>query len=284
MKKPRINLMVMTEGETDQPVRSFSLPGNMARLAIWGGVAIGLLLIIAFALAVYYWSLSRRLDNVEAENVSLKRSVSKIAVIETELAYHREFTRRVAGLIGVSVPAFADSARVAVAKRADSATATGNDDWEGPTPSELTGDRARNAAGVLVTDCPPDPNNRPRGMPLMARISRGFAPREDNPALHHLGVDLAIREGVPVLATADGTVEFSGPDDVYGFLIILDHGNGFKTTYGHNSVLLVREGEQVSRGDRIAFSGNTGVSTAPHLHYQITKDGLSVDPTGFLGR
>jgi murein DD-endopeptidase MepM/ murein hydrolase activator NlpD len=138
--------------------------------------------------------------------------------------------------------------------------------------------------GVLVTVCPPDPNNRPRGMPLSGRVSRDFAPRQSNPSLRHSGIDFAAREGTPVLATANGTIEFAGEDDTYGFLITVDHGNGFKTTYGHNSLLLMKEGEKIERGDRIAFSGNTGVSTAPHLHYEITENGVPVDPSGFLGR
>ena len=101
--------------------------------------------------------------------------------------------------------------------------------------------------------------------------------------MRHSGVDFAVREGTPVLVTADGVVEFSGEHDVYGLLITIDHGNGFKTSYGHNSLLLSKVGDTVKRGERIAISGNTGVSTAPHLHYEIVQDGHPIDPGGFLG-
>jgi murein DD-endopeptidase MepM/ murein hydrolase activator NlpD len=73
-----------------------------------------------------------------------------------------------------------------------------------------------------------------------------------------------------------------GWDDVLGNFVIIDHGNGFLTTYAHNKELLVRNGERVSRGSIIALSGNTGHSSAPHLHYEILRDGVPVDPAPYL--
>jgi murein DD-endopeptidase MepM/ murein hydrolase activator NlpD len=282
MSKPRINLMIMNEGEPDRPVRSYSLPAATPRILIWLGSILAVVLITGWVLGVWFWQTARHVERVEIKNVLLERTVQKITVLETELVFHRDFTRRVAGLIGVSVPDFADSAAVRIAALSDTIAAVVPPHDSAGHAHEYTDDA--NIAGVLVTDCAPDPNNRPRGMPLLARISRGFAPHDDNPALKHMGIDLAIREGVPVLVTATGTVTSAGPHEVFGLMIVIDHGNGFKTSYGHNSVILARVGEVVQRGDRIAFSGNTGVSTAPHLHYQITKDDEAVDATGFLGR
>ena len=99
----------------------------------------------------------------------------------------------------------------------------------------------------------------------------------------HSGVDLAVPEGTPVRASDNGKVilaENSG--DGYGNYIILDHGNGFKTLYGHNSALCVSVGDIVSQGDLIAYSGNTGNSTGPHLHFEIHLDDEKVDPERFL--
>jgi len=282
MPRPRINIMIMTEGETDAPVRSYSVPWYAPRAAVFVGISLVVLLVVTAALFIYYFGQSRELARVREEMNSAQAVARKADALQQELMHHREFTRRVAGLLGISVPSFADSVqKAASASGSVGSTAildslTGHDhamEHDGPLTSN----------GILVTECPPDPNNRPRGLPLVGSISRGFAPHQINPAMRHNGIDFAIREGTPVLATADGVVEFSGEHDVYGLLIIVDHGNGFKTAYGHNSLLLYKYGETVKRGERIAVSGNTGISTAPHLHYEVIQDGETVDPTGFFG-
>ena len=99
----------------------------------------------------------------------------------------------------------------------------------------------------------------------------------------HGGVDLAADEGTPVYAADNGKVivaEDSG--NGYGNYIILDHQNGFKTLYGHNSRLLVSVGDVVSKGERIALSGNTGNSTGPHLHFEVQVNDEKVDPTQYV--
>lgn len=99
----------------------------------------------------------------------------------------------------------------------------------------------------------------------------------------HSGVDLAADEGTPVYAADHGKVivaEDSG--NGYGKYIILDHRNGYKTLYGHNSELLVSVGDVVAKGDRIALSGNTGNSTGPHLHFEIHVNDEKVDPQQYI--
>lgn len=99
----------------------------------------------------------------------------------------------------------------------------------------------------------------------------------------HSGVDLAVAEGTPVYAADNGKVivaEDSG--NGYGNYIILDHQNGFKTLYGHNSELLVSVGDIVAKGDKIALSGNTGNSTGPHLHFEVHVHDEKVDPQQYL--
>lgn len=282
MTRPRINIMIMTEGETNAPIRSYSVPWYAPRLAVLIGLVVLILLVITSTLAVYFYSASREVAQLRVQVESMGAAVEKIEELQTELSYHREFTRRIAGLVGISVPNFADSAQRAVT--AAGGLASSFADTNAVADADLEGEMEIRGIGLLVTACPPDPNNRPRGMPLAGRVSRSFAPHQNNPSLHHTGIDLAAREGTPVLVTANGTVEFAGEDDIYGFLIVVDHGNGFRTTYGHNSLLLFKRGEPVQRGDRIAFSGNTGISSAPHLHYEITESGKPIDPMGFLGK
>jgi murein DD-endopeptidase len=100
----------------------------------------------------------------------------------------------------------------------------------------------------------------------------------------HTGVDLSVREGTEVHAVADGTVRRASEDGVNGRVLILDHGRGVTTAYCHNSELLVRPGQRVTRGALIARSGNTGRSTGPHLHYQLELSSQPVDPFRFRPR
>jgi murein DD-endopeptidase MepM/ murein hydrolase activator NlpD len=99
----------------------------------------------------------------------------------------------------------------------------------------------------------------------------------------HKGVDYTVPEGTRVFATADGTVnEVTSRNTGSGLTVVINHGNGYETTYSHLSRSNVRKGQKVSRGDIIASTGNTGLSLAPHLHYEVRKDGLRVDPIHYF--
>ena len=99
----------------------------------------------------------------------------------------------------------------------------------------------------------------------------------------HQGVDYTIPEGSRVFATADGVVrEVSTRSSTRGKTIVIDHGNGYETSYSHLSKIDVRKGQSVRRGDIIALSGDTGLSLAPHLHYEVRKDGMRVDPIHYF--
>ena len=98
----------------------------------------------------------------------------------------------------------------------------------------------------------------------------------------HSGIDLSISPGTPVRATADGIVSYSGWHGGNGNLVVLEHGHGFSTFYAHNKTTNVKIGQKVKRGDIISYSGSTGNSTGPHVHYEIWKDGKPLNPTGYL--
>jgi murein DD-endopeptidase MepM/ murein hydrolase activator NlpD len=87
-----------------------------------------------------------------------------------------------------------------------------------------------------------------------------------------------------VKTTADGKVVLAGWDDMYGNLVAIDHGNGYVTYYGHTLKNLVNIGDNIRRGDVIALSGSSGRSSAPHLHYEIKKDGVPIDPKEYLNQ
>jgi murein DD-endopeptidase MepM/ murein hydrolase activator NlpD len=291
MARPRISLMIMREGETDSAVRSYSLPGYLPRLALIAGVVFVLLATVAGVSIVYFWQAAEDAETLRAENASMRRAAARVGELEAELEQHRQFTRRVARMIGIDLPAFSDSVpSFDTAEYASSnAGMNGRMDLEIDAESRNTPEQApleaiSPGAGVLVTECRPDPNNRQRGMPVRGRVSRGFLPSATNPGLRHRGIDIATREGSPIYAPASGIVVYAGQDDVLGLMLTIDHGGGFKTIYGHNSRLHVRIGDKVFRGDVIGLTGNTGESTAPHLHYEVRRDDQSVDPMGFLGK
>ncbi len=99
---------------------------------------------------------------------------------------------------------------------------------------------------------------------------------------YHEGVDIATDYGTPISATAAGTVTRSGWVGGYGYMVEVKHANGMVTRYGHNSALLVYEGQHVDQGTVIALAGSTGNSTGPHCHYEVRINGDSVDPLYFL--
>lgn len=98
----------------------------------------------------------------------------------------------------------------------------------------------------------------------------------------HRGIDIAASWGTPVVAPADGVVTFAGYKGGYGKMVVIDHGFGVVTKYGHTSEMFVKEGDKIKRGAKIALVGNTGHSTGPHLHYEIYSDGLAVDPMQYI--
>ena len=99
----------------------------------------------------------------------------------------------------------------------------------------------------------------------------------------HQGVDYTLSEGSSIFATADGVVkEISDKNSTLGKTVVIDHGNGYQTSYGHLLSVLVRKGQRVQRGDVIALSGNSGLSLAPHLHYEVRYNGLRVDPVHYF--
>jgi len=99
------------------------------------------------------------------------------------------------------------------------------------------------------------------------------------PKRSHYGIDLAGKVGDPVYAAASGVVESINLDDeIYGKILVLDHLNGYKTRYGHNSRINVEVGTFVRKGEQIAEVGSTGISSAPHLHFEILYRGKNIDP------
>ncbi len=115
--------------------------------------------------------------------------------------------------------------------------------------------------------------------PVSGPVTSGFGVRWGR---MHEGIDIAVGQGTPVHAAAAGTVIYAGWMDGYGNLVVVDHGNGLSTAYGHNSTLASSVGQAVTAGQVIAYSGSTGHSTGPHVHFEVRVNGSPVDPLGYL--
>ncbi len=127
----------------------------------------------------------------------------------------------------------------------------------------------------------------PSLLPIAGWISSPFGYRRhpyDGLFRLHTGVDIAAEPGTPVRATAPGTVIFSGYREGYGKVVVINHGYGISTLFAHNSKLFANSGIHVKRGDVISEVGSTGMSTGPHLHYEIRKNGIPVNPATFFSR
>ncbi len=98
----------------------------------------------------------------------------------------------------------------------------------------------------------------------------------------HEGLDIANSVGTPIRAPAQGTISFAGRKSGYGQIVIVDHGYGLETWYGHTSKILVKLGQLVRRGQQIALIGNSGGSTGPHVHYEVRVHGIPVDPLNYI--
>ncbi len=189
------------------------------------------------------------------ENEELKRYKYKLTLLEENMKETRELVSRISALAGVDfqIP-------------------------EIPPDSIIFAEMVQTKPAVLERSLEVSVNI-PDGLPVEGFVTRGFSIEPDD---YHPGVDIAGEIGTTILATAGGTVSFVGEDSVYGKVVIIDHENGLSTVYGHNSEILVEVGQEVLVGSRVALLGNSGKSTAPHLHYELRQDGKPVNPLNFM--
>lgn len=213
-------------------------------------VAVIALLVFALSTVGQLGRSAMTVSSLKRENIKLKENQGKLSKIEDELARLRVVERRLASLMGIE-------------------------------PKESAGDRSMSSADLLgsgLTQAFDYSGGRPTLWPVQGQISRGFSEKKGG----HKGIDIAVARETPVRAAGDGTVDFAGQDEVFGYMIIINHGSGISSLYGHNSSLTAARGETVRKGQIIAYSGSSGRSSAPHLHFEISRYGKQTDPLTFL--
>lgn len=154
--------------------------------------------------------------------------------------------------------------------------------------NNLRGDRIVAGEELIIKDYKRGPFNLSRNSliwPVNGRISSNFGWRTHpikKTRLFHNGLDIAVPSGTPVKAAAGGEVVHSGWMNGFGYTVIVDHGRGVETLYAHNSKVSVSKGSMVNKGQQVALSGNTGLSTGPHLHFGVLQNEKPLNPKNYL--
>lgn len=245
---------------------TFDLPANVGvvlfALAVIFFVGTALVGITYTKLAVLAVQASR----LRAENEALRAENSKIQDIQAEMDKIEGLKRQIEAWAGIAEPEEAGPA-------ASDADSWSTNLW----PRRYTyGIMKPFYAGLSAYPDGPV-------LPAEGWVSRGFSVGSGTEA-DHPGIDIVVPKGTPVRCALDGTVASAGWDDVYGNLIVVAHGDTLKTLYGHNEKALVKEGDRVAKGQVIGLAGSTGRSTAPHVHFEILKQGRPVDPAAYIKR
>ena len=243
--------VVLVPGDT-QRTRSLRITPRALRVGAAATVAAVIFLSVILASWWYFAArtaripeFERELDRLRAENAKVEELAQNLAALQAEYEKVRE-------MLGADILASQPARDVL------------------PT-DELAGTQA----GAPRTGLAPEiPTSWPLATP-------GFVTQvlEQAQAGPHPGIDIAVAQHTYIRASGAGVVLEAGADSVYGLYVLIEHGNtGYRSMYGHASRLYVRSGEQVQQNQVIALSGNTGRSTAPHLHFEILQDGQPVDP------
>ncbi len=287
-EKRRYTFVIVPQAKTEQ-TRTFSL----SQWALIGSIAAVVLIIVAgvFAL-VLYTPIGSHLPIASSQLV--RQYGTQIVEIQTQLAsllreinilrgynlrLRKAMGEKVSTLDSSGAPAWiADS--IMMARQGSSATEGGS--GPGGTVTVPPGSFGGMPASIVPAGVSVQGEDFYDELPLIMPAD-GYLTRGYDPGMYHYGIDIAGKEGSPVLAAADGNVVFSGWTHEYGFVIMVAHEAGFMTVYKHDQSLLKNTGDAVKRGEMIALLGNTGeTSSGPHLHFEVWKDGVAHDPTHYL--
>jgi murein DD-endopeptidase MepM/ murein hydrolase activator NlpD len=271
--------------ENNSKIRKFRLtPRGIRWTAGLAAILIALLAASATGFVRYrtlYASLEKDRETIRAYEKERADLLSKVAMLESAVGETEQMAGKLAALVGTE--------RVSIQK--------GIGPIPAPTsafePEKLDGleDRVATLRDKIreLTKIQEDKltylASTPSLWPVKGWVTSDFGYRRSPFSLaadFHKGIDIAAAWGTPVAAPADGVVTFAGYKGGYGKMVVIDHGFGIVTKYGHTSEFFVKEGDRIKRGTKIALVGSTGHSTGPHLHYEIFSDGVPVDPMKYI--
>lgn len=295
-KKKYLNIMIIPD--SNQQIKSFKISIPLIKTVAIVAFSI---IMAATASLVYFGKTTTYLYTVIAEKdkkieqlTSVKEEQDKkIATLDknAQLVSERikglnELEEKVRRMVGLSTPA---TSRGSVSRdgRSDA-----NISYDNETTAELISqiDQKTQSLQDLISKVAARLdylNSIPSAYPVYGTITSPFGMRKSPfgyGSEFHPGIDISVPVGTPVKAAGKGVVTYAGWLTGYGNAVIIDHGYGIESVYGHNSEILVKVGQSVKRGDIIAKSGNTGRSTGPHVHFEVRVNGNPVDPMKYLAK
>ncbi|MGE0616760.1 MAG: peptidoglycan DD-metalloendopeptidase family protein, partial [Bacteriovoracia bacterium] len=292
---PENSLTVVLIPEKSPRYRRFSIPMRWLRRAMWLG-AVGL--VLALILSLDYWSSVSQVEktrDIRIENRHLRQQIqeyrSRIDHARFELDQLDLFAQRLRVIADLkdkgSAPAVPVGDLSSNARPAPRALA-----WDRLEPEldetyrqMLRSEETLHELYELLIEQKAYFAALPTRKPAIGYFTSGFGVRDapiGGTTKMHEGVDIANHSGTTIRATADGLVSFSGIKGGYGNIVVLDHGYGLETWYGHLRKILIKRDQTVKRGQPIALMGSSGQSTGPHEHYEVRVNKIPVDPLSYI--
>jgi len=265
MSQRHVTIVVHTDGDLNS--RQYRVPLRVVQFGKAAAIAVAILAVLFFAFAGPISRSAARVPGLEREVARLRAENSRVQELAVALTRAEGNYQELRQILGAKAPP---------ASRSSS----------GGSGRTTTGNASAAMRAVTVRATPPAappryetgssaPSHWPIDVPGF--LTRGQV-RPGDVAESHPGIDIAVPAGTPVRASGGGTVKATGYDPDYGLFVLLRHPSGYETMYGHASRLIAADGDDIQAGQVIALSGNSGRSTAPHLHFEIRRDGKSLDP------
>ncbi|PYP74568.1 MAG: hypothetical protein DMD41_01165 [Gemmatimonadetes bacterium] len=261
MKHRGVTIVVHADGDLN--TRQYRLPAWAFEAGKWAALVLGLLVVLFFTFAGPITRAAARVPGLDREVARLREQNARVQQLAAALNRAEQNYQQLRGMLGVR------GAGGGLAARGSGAENGGELMRANGVSARAPGAAPRYERGLSA------PSHWP--LDVKGFVTRGQV-RPGDPAESHPGIDIAVPVGTAVRAAGGGTVAAAGIDPDYGLYVLLRHPEGYETMYGHASRLLVSEGEQVQAGRVIALTGNSGRSTAPHLHFEIRREGRSLDP------
>lgn len=269
-KQRGVTIVVQVDGDLNS--KQYRLPVWAFTVGKWGAVLVVILVALFFAFAGPITRSAARVPGLEREITRLRTENSRVQELATALNHAEASYQDLRRMLGIRPPTDAKPGSPAAA----AAVAANEDLMEAPAvTAHVAGIGPLYETGASV------PSHWPvdvAGFVTRGQVRPGGGGGGGAQSETHPGIDIAVAEGTQIRASGGGTVAMAGVDSAYGLYVLLRHPSGYESMYGHASRLLVREGDEVTAGQVIALSGSTGRSTAPHLHFEIRREGRSLDP------
>jgi murein DD-endopeptidase MepM/ murein hydrolase activator NlpD len=248
MEERRLTFIVVPDGDLE--TRTYVMSYRRLKIALW--VGLGVIVLVGIVIASWFPvaaqasrvpALVRELEDLEGERARVVELAQTLAEVEAQYERVRE-------MLGADAPAPGAALELP------------------PLRSGVTSPESS------------DPGDMAWPLPVAGFITRSqeVSPRQGE----HPGLDIAVPAETQIRAAGAGVVKEARQDEVYGNYVLIEHGSGLETLYGHASRVLVRPGDRVARGQLIALAGSTGRSSAPHLHFEVRRNGQAVDPLQFV--